>query len=126
MNLTELLAVARGERPADLVLRNGRVVNVLSGEVHHADVAVAGSRIAGIGDGYSGRQEVDLKGCFVAPGWIDAHVHIESSLVPPREMARAVVPRGVTTLITELEARKHVVEGDTSLEEAARTQAVQS
>lgn len=99
--LPELLAVARGDRPADLVLRNARLVNVLSGEVHRADVAVAGEVVAGVGAGYRGAEEIDLGGRYLGPGWIDAHVHVESSLVPPSEFARAVVPRGVTSVITD-------------------------
>ncbi len=101
MKLPDLLAVARGEVPADLVLKNARLVNVAGGEVHDADVAIAGGRVAGLAPGARGERQVDLGGRFVAPGLIDAHVHIESSLVPPAEFARAVVPRGVTTVITD-------------------------
>jgi adenine deaminase len=101
MELPYTLAVARGDRPADLVLRNGRFVNVLSGEVHPTDVAVAGGVIVGLGQGYEAREVLDLQGRFVAPGFIDAHVHIESAMVPPGEFARAVVPRGVTTVVTD-------------------------
>lgn len=101
MDLAQLLAVARGDEPADLLLRGARLVNVLSGEVHRTDIAVAGGRIAGLGEGYEAREVVDLDGRFVAPGLLDAHVHIESSLVTPSEFARAVVPRGVTTVVTD-------------------------
>jgi adenine deaminase len=101
MDLTPILAVARGDEPADLLLRGARLVNVLSGEVHTTDIAIAEGLIAGVGEGYKGREEIDLGGLFVAPGFIDAHVHIESSMVPPAEFARAVVPRGVTTVITD-------------------------
>jgi adenine deaminase len=101
MDLTRTLAVARGDEPADLLLRGARLVNVLSGEVHPTDVAVADGVIAGVGEGYTGREEIDLGGLYLAPGFIDAHVHIESSMVPPAEFARAVVPRGVTTVITD-------------------------
>lgn len=101
MELPEILAVARGDRPADLLLRNAGLVNVLSGEVHPTEIAVAGGVIAGLGKGYEAREEIDLAGRFVAPGFIDAHVHIESSMVPPAEFARAVVPRGVTTAVTD-------------------------
>ena len=96
-----LLAVARGEQPADLLLRNGRVVNVLSGEIEEADVALFGGRIAGIGAGYTAGETVDLQGAFIAPGLIDAHVHIESSLCLPAQFAVAVVPRGVTTAVID-------------------------
>lgn len=101
MNLPRTLAVARGDEPADLLLRNARLVNVLSGEIHPADIALAGSLIAGIGEGYSSRREIDLGGRYVCPGFLDAHVHIESSMVTPSEFARAVVPRGVTTVVTD-------------------------
>ncbi len=93
------VAVARGDRLADLVLRDARLIDVFSGTIRRTDIAVADSRIAGLGDGYLGREEVELDGRYVCPGYIDAHVHVESSLVPPAEFARAVVPRGVTTVI---------------------------
>jgi adenine deaminase len=99
VEMEELLAVARGARPADLVLRNLRVIDVLAEEVYPGDIALCGDRIAGIGPGYRGREEVDLGGRLVCPGLIDAHVHIESSLVRPREYARAAVARGVTTVV---------------------------
>jgi len=101
MELTQLLAYARGDEPADLLLTGGQLVNVFSGEVHPADIAIAGGVIVGVGSGYTARETVDLDGRFVAPGLIDAHVHIESSLTTPREFARAVVPRGVTTVVTD-------------------------
>jgi adenine deaminase len=100
MDLKSLIRHARGDEPADLLLRNGRVVNVLSGQVDETSVALAGEFIVGLGD-YRARAEVDLAGAYVAPGFIDAHVHIESALVPPAEFARAVVPRGTTTVITD-------------------------
>ena len=101
MDLSALLAVARGDAPADLVLRNGRLVNVFSGQIEDADIAIFQDRIAGIGPGYQGREEVDLAGAYVAPGLIDAHVHIESSLCIPPHFAHAVLPRGVTTVVTD-------------------------
>ena len=100
MDLKSLIAHARGSEPADLLLRNARVVNVLSCEILPSDIAVAGECIVGLG-ARPAREEVDLGGAFVAPGFIDAHVHIESALVPPSEFARAVVPRGTTTVITD-------------------------
>ena len=101
MNTSELLAVARGDQPADLLLCNGRVVNVLSGDIEDTDVALFGGRIAGVGAGYSAVETVDLQGAFIAPGLIDAHVHIESSLCLPAQFAAAVVPRGVTTVAAD-------------------------
>lgn len=97
----ELLAVARGAQPADLLLRNGRVVNLFSGEIEQADVALWRDRIAGIGPGYTGKETVDLQGAFLAPGLIDAHVHIESSLCVPAQFAAAVLPRGVTSAVVD-------------------------
>ena len=96
----KLIEVARGDAPADLVLKNGRLVNVSSGEIHQADIAVFGGRIAGFGD-YEAREARDLAGAFVCPGLIDAHVHIESSMVTVPEFARAVVPRGTTAVVTD-------------------------
>jgi adenine deaminase len=97
----QLLAVARGDHPADLLLQNARLVNVFSGKIEETDIAISGDRIAGMGPGYSANQKVDLHGAFVAPGLIDAHVHIESSLCLPPQFAAAVVPRGVTTVIAD-------------------------
>lgn len=97
---SRLLAVARGEGTPDLVIRGGRVVNVFTGEVEAADVAIVGGRIAGVGI-YAGGEAVEAGGRFVVPGLIDGHVHIESSLCVPAEFARAVVPRGVTTVVAD-------------------------
>jgi adenine deaminase len=101
LELPDLMRRARGDEPADLLLANARVVNVFSAEVHEADVAIAGDTIVGVGRGWAARRVVDLAGRHVAPGFIDAHVHVESAMVPPRELARAVVPRGVTTLVAD-------------------------
>ncbi len=101
MNVEALLEVARGDRPADLVLTGGRVVNVFSGEIEEVDVALAGDRIAGLGAGYRAERTVDLDGALLLPGLVDAHVHIESSLVTPPEFARAVLPRGTTTVVSD-------------------------
>ncbi|MGB5890109.1 MAG: amidohydrolase family protein, partial [Thermoanaerobaculia bacterium] len=100
MPLDELIRYARGDEPADLLLTNGRVVNVLSGEIVETDVAILRSRIVGLG-AYEANEVLDLEGAYLAPGLIDAHVHIESSLVPPAEFSRAVVPRGTTTVVTD-------------------------
>lgn len=101
MDKRKLLAVARGDVPADLVLRGGRVVNVFSGEIERAAIAIVDGLIAGVGDDYTGREVVDLDGAFVVPGLIDAHVHIESSLCTPAQFAQAVVPHGVTTVVAD-------------------------
>ena len=97
----DLLAAARGDIPADLLLKNARLVNVFSGEIESTDIAVHADRIAGLGPGYSARETIDLQNAFVAPGLIDGHVHIESSLCLPGQFAAAVVPRGVTTAVTD-------------------------
>src|SRR5882724_12466517 len=101
MDVPTLIAIARGDSPADLLLRNARIVNVFSGEIEHADVAIAGGLIAGVGVGYSARETVDLNGAYVAPGLIDSHVHIESSLCLPAQLAAAILPRGVTTIVAD-------------------------
>jgi adenine deaminase len=100
MDLAAFVARARGDLPVDLLLANGRVVNVLSGEILPGDIAIHHSRIAGLGR-YKAADTVDLGGAYVAPGFIDAHVHIESAMVPPTEFARAVVPHGTTTVVTD-------------------------
>jgi adenine deaminase len=100
MSLEDLIAVARGEAPADLLLKNAQLVNVLSGEVHAADVSVFQGRVAGIGE-YQAHHVVDAGGRFICPGLIDAHVHLESPMVQPAEFARAVVPRGTTAVVCD-------------------------
>ncbi len=101
MNRGRLLAVARGDEDADLVFVNGRVVNVFTGEVLDQEVAVVDGAIAAVGEPRRGRRTVDLEGDLLCPGLIDAHVHIESSMVTPYEFARAVVPRGTTTVVCD-------------------------
>ncbi len=96
-----LLAVARGDEPADLLLKNAKVVNVFTGEILEADVALAGEWIAAVGKGYEGEAIIDLEGSYLIPGLIDTHVHIESSMVTPPQFARAIVPRGTTTVIAD-------------------------
>lgn len=101
MPLAETIRIARGEQPADLLLRNARLVNVFSGQIERTDIAIAGSKIVGLGPGYQAGQIIDLAGAFVAPGLLDAHVHIESSMATPPQFARAVLPRGATTVVTD-------------------------
>jgi adenine deaminase len=100
MDLEQMIAVARGRQEPELVLRNGRVVNVFSGEIYKADVAIDQGRIAGVGS-YSGGRTVDLRNKYLCPGFIDGHVHIESSMVSVPEFARTVVPLGTTTVIID-------------------------
>ncbi len=102
--LRRRIQIARGEMPADLVLRNAQLVNVCSGECYRADVALADGLVVGIsspGDGYQGREERDLQGRWLAPGLIDGHMHIESTMMVLAEFARVVVPRGVTTVMLD-------------------------
>jgi len=96
-----LLAVARGDEAADVLLTGGRVVDVFTGSVVEADVAVAHGLIATVGPERDAVDTVDLAGQFLLPGLIDAHVHLESSMVAPYEFARAVVPRGTTAVVTD-------------------------
>ena len=100
MNLERLIDVAAGRRPADLVLANGRIVNVLSNEIYQADLAIDQGRIAGIGT-YEAQEVIDLDGQFVCPGFIDSHVHIESSMLSVAEFAKVVAARGTTAVITD-------------------------
>jgi adenine deaminase len=111
-DIVRMIRVARGAMPADLVLKNGRIVNVFSSEIHGGDIAVCGSRIAGVGD-YEGRREIDLQGAFVLPGLIDGHMHIESSMVTVQEFARSVSPRGTTSVVADPHeiANVHGLEG---------------
>jgi len=101
MELNDMIRAARGDVPADLLLHNARLVNVYSGEIYPTDVAIFNGRIVGIGPGYSAQREIDLKGSYLAPGLIDAHVHIESAMVGVRQFAATVVPRGVTSVIAD-------------------------
>jgi adenine deaminase len=101
-DLQRLIRVARGEEPADLLLTGARLVNVLTGEIYPADVAISGGWIAGVGDSYrSSRETLRLDGLYLLPGLIDAHVHVESSMLSPPEFARAVLPHGTTTIICD-------------------------
>ena len=96
-----ILDVATGRRKADLVLKNATWVNVFCNELSHGDIAVADGCIAGIGEEYHGEAEVDVSGKLVLPGFIDAHIHLESSLVQPVEFVKAVLPHGTTTVVTD-------------------------
>jgi len=100
MDLERMVAVARGYKKPALVLRDARVVNVFSGEIYRSDVAIDQGHIAGVGS-YDGDETIDLKGKFLCPGFIDGHVHIESSMVEVAEFARTVVPLGTTTVIID-------------------------
>lgn len=95
-----IIQVAAGREPADLVIKNATFVNVFSNQLSHGDIAITEGLFVGIGS-YSGRQELDGTGKIIVPGFLDAHIHLESSLVSPSEFARAVLPHGTTTVITD-------------------------
>jgi adenine deaminase len=98
--LDRIISVARGEEEAEMSLKNARLVNVLSGEIHETDIAVAGNRVVGLGE-YVAKEVVDLQGSYICPGFIDGHVHIESSMLRIPEFARVVVPHGTTTVVAD-------------------------
>jgi adenine deaminase len=100
-DLAHRLAVARGDGPADLVIAGGRVLSVFTGELLEADVAVAGEHVAAVGPGYRGVQTYDATGLILLPGFIDGHMHIESTKLMVDEFARAVLPWGTTTVVID-------------------------
>jgi adenine deaminase len=101
MEREKIIEIARGDKPAAVLLKNANLVNVFTGEVYLTDIAIRRSRIVGLGEGYEAEEVIDLDGKYVAPGYIDAHVHIESSMCTPSEFAKAVIPRGVTSVVTD-------------------------
>ncbi|MGR9047078.1 adenine deaminase [Halobacillus faecis] len=98
--LKKRIKVANKERPADTVIKNAQIVDVFNGEIILKDVAIVDGFIAGLGE-YEGKEVIDAQGQYMAPSFIDSHVHIESSMVPPSEFAKVVLPHGVTTVITD-------------------------
>ncbi len=120
--LKKLVEVARGDEKADLVLKNIQIVNVVTEEIYEADVAVLGDLIAGVGR-YSGVRELDCSGLYAVPGLIDAHTHIEMSMLSVSEFARLVVPRGTTCVIADPHEIANVLgkEGVRLILEEART-----
>ena len=102
MSLPDLIAVARGDKPADLLLKNAGIINTFTSEIEKGNVAIYSGRIAGIGDYSKAKEIIDLKGNYLAPGLINGHIHIESSMLHPAQYARAVVPRGTTSIVTDL------------------------
>jgi len=101
-DLPNLIAVARGDTPADLVLANARIVNTFSGEIEVGNVALYGERVAGVGDYTRAKEVIDLEGKYLAPGLINGHVHLESSMLDVGQYARAVVPHGTAAIVTDL------------------------
>jgi adenine deaminase len=116
------IAQGRGDEPADLVLRGGRVYDLTTGGFTEGDVAICGDTIVGVGEDYDGREVVEVSGLTLVPGFIDTHLHIESSLVTPFEFDRCVTPRGVTTAICDPHEIANVIgaEGIRYFQEASR------
>jgi adenine deaminase len=100
-NLAACILAGRGEQPADLVIRDIRLLDVITGTIEATDVAIVGDRIVGTGGTYHGAVEIDGRGRHAVPGFIDAHLHLESSLVSPLEFDRCVLPHGVTTVFCD-------------------------
>ncbi|MCV6597335.1 MAG: amidohydrolase family protein, partial [Mangrovicoccus sp.] len=99
--LASRISQARGEDLADLVIKNGQVFDVITGELISGDVAICGDQIVGLGESYNGREEIDAQDLILVPGFIDTHLHVESSLVTPFEFDRCVTRHGVTTAICD-------------------------
>ncbi len=100
--IANLISVAKGELPADLLLTNAKVVNVFTGEIEPSNIAICGGRIAGVGNYHQAKQVLDLGGKYIAPGLINGHIHPESSMLDIGQYAQAVVPHGTTAFITDL------------------------
>ncbi len=101
MRIKDIIPVSLGKEPADIILKNCKIINVFSGNIEEGNIALFRKRIAGIGDYKYGKEVIDLKGKYVCPGLIDAHLHIESSMLSPVEFAKAVLPKGTTTIIAD-------------------------
>ncbi len=101
MKIENIIPVALGKIPADIVLKNCKIVNVFTHEIETGNIALYKKRIAGVGDYIEGKETIDLHGDYVVPGLIDGHLHIESSMLEPVEFARAVLSRGTTTVIAD-------------------------
>lgn len=97
----DLLAVARGDAPADLLLANAKIINVFSGQIESGNVAIHKDRIAGVGDYTAAKATIDLNGSFLAPGFIDAHMHVESTSLPPSQFVRLALPHGTTGVVLD-------------------------
>lgn len=100
IDLGKRIEVAAGRKKADLVIKNGKIIDVFNADIINGDVAIVDGFIAGVGK-YSGEREIDADGCYISPGLIDGHVHIESSMVTPQEFAKALLIHGVTSVISD-------------------------
>lgn len=114
LDKTRLLRIARGEELADLVIKNAKIINVYTKDIDLGNLAIADGIIIGIGD-YSGKEEIDLSGYYLAPGFIDGHVHIESSMLTPNNYARAVLKRGTTSVVADCHEIANVL-GETGID----------
>lgn len=101
MKIKDIIPVALGEEKPDVLLKNAKLVNVFTGEIEETNIALFRKRIAGVGDYNEGKEVIDLEGKYVLPGFINAHLHIESSMLSPRQFAKAVLLRGTTTVIAD-------------------------
>lgn len=110
--LEQRIAQGRGDEPADLVLRGGRTLDLMTGALLDGDIALCGDTIVGVGEPYEGRKIIDVSGLTLVPGFIDTHLHIELSLVTPFEFDRCVTPRGVTTVICDPHEIANVIGAD--------------
>ncbi len=99
--LRALIATGRGESVSDLVLKNGNILNVFTSEILKGDVAIQGGLIAGVGASYKGKEEIDLRGKWIAPGLVDGHFHIESSMLVPSVLAPALIAHGTTAMVAD-------------------------
>lgn len=100
--LKDLIAVARGDKPADIILKNTRLINTFNANIEHTNVAIYKDKIAGVGDYNSGKKKIDLNEDYLAPSFINGHTHLESSMLHPLGYAQAVIPHGTSTIITDL------------------------
>ena len=100
-NLIDRISKGLGEQKADLVLRGGQIFNLITGELNFGDIAISGDKIVGTYEEYDGKHIIDLNGSIVVPGFIDTHLHIESSMLTPLEFDRCVTPKGITTVICD-------------------------
>ena len=100
MNHSHLAAVARGDQPAQIVFQNVSIINVFDRSIQKGNLAIDSGKIIGMGP-YKGIQEIDCTNLYLAPGFIDGHVHIESSMLTPTEFSKIVIPKGTTTIIAD-------------------------
>ena len=100
MHISELVDMSIKNKKPDLVFKNANIINVFTHEIIKGDVAIHDGIIVGIGN-YTGEKNIDVNNKYISPGFIDAHVHIESSMLSPKEFAKAIVPRGTTTIIAD-------------------------